>query len=85
MLARFWFVECLALAGDPRHVEQWFQTALGRASDLGLLSEEVEPVTGRPTGDFPQAFSHVGLINAAWRLNRAAGEPDGQDEPAPPS
>ncbi|MDP8930236.1 MAG: glycoside hydrolase family 15 protein [Actinomycetota bacterium] len=85
LLTAFWLVECLALAGDLERAESWFERASGHANDLGLFSEEVEPSTGRLTGNFPQAFSHVGLINAAWRLTRQAGERDSSGEPEPPS
>jgi GH15 family glucan-1,4-alpha-glucosidase len=49
-----------------------FQRTTAHANDLGLLSEEVDPTTGQLMGNMPQAFSHVGLINAAWRLGQAA-------------
>lgn len=71
LLTAFWLVECLALAGDLDRAEDWFHRAAGHANDLGLMSEEIDPDSGRLTGNFPQAFSHVGLINAAWRLTRA--------------
>ncbi len=68
LLCSFWLVECLAMAGEPERAERLFDLAVGRANDLGLLAEEVDPRTGAPRGNAPQAFSHVGLINAAWRL-----------------
>lgn len=85
LLTAFWLVECLALAGDVDRAEAWFERTVDHANDLGLMSEEVEPGTGRLTGNFPQAFSHVGLVNAAWRLTRVASEDDGLDQPDPPS
>jgi GH15 family glucan-1,4-alpha-glucosidase len=51
-----------------------FERLLGHASDLGLLAEEIDPASGNLLGNFPQAFSHVGLISAAINLQRA-GEP----------
>ena len=45
-------------------------------NDMGLLSEEAHPATGKLMGNFPAAFSHVGLVNAAWALSRMAGAED---------
>ena len=72
LLCSYWLVECLALAGEHDRAEAWFRTTTGRANDLGLLSEVVDGVTGALLGNYPQAFSHVGLINAAWRLGQPA-------------
>ncbi|MBW3665332.1 MAG: glycoside hydrolase family 15 protein [Actinobacteria bacterium] len=85
LLTAFWLVECLALAGDLDQAETWFDRAASHANNLGLFSEEIEPDTGRLTGNFPQAFSHVGLINAAWRLTRQARHDSADGEPEPPS
>ncbi len=71
LICTYWLVECLALAGDQERAELWFASATAHANDLGLLSEEADPDTGELLGNFPQAFSHVGLINAAWRLGQA--------------
>jgi GH15 family glucan-1,4-alpha-glucosidase len=72
LLCTFWLAECLALAGDMERAETWFANATGYANDLGLLSEEAVPHGGPLLGNFPQAFSHVGLVNAAWRISQAS-------------
>ena len=72
LICTFWLVECLALRGEVDRAEAWFRTALGHANDLGLLSEEADIDDGSLLGNFPQAFSHVGLINAAWRLTQTS-------------
>jgi GH15 family glucan-1,4-alpha-glucosidase len=72
LICTFWLVECLALAGEQERAEKWFRTATGHANDLGLMAEEADPETGELLGNYPQAFSHVGLINAAWRLGQTA-------------
>jgi GH15 family glucan-1,4-alpha-glucosidase len=46
---------------------------LSRCNDVGLLAEEFDPLTGRMLGNFPQAYSHVGLINCALNLSRQTG------------
>ena len=72
LLCTFWLAECLALAADIERAETWFANAAGYANDLGLLSEEAVPHGGPLLGNFPQAFSHVGLVNAAWRISQAS-------------
>ncbi|MDQ3643842.1 MAG: glycoside hydrolase family 15 protein, partial [Actinomycetota bacterium] len=72
LICTYWLVECLALAGEAERAKAWFQRATDHANDLGLLAEEADPDTGELLGNFPQAFSHVGLINAAWRLSQAS-------------
>jgi len=72
LICTYWLVECLALAGLRDRARSWFSKATGHANDLGLLAEEADPRTGELLGNFPQAFSHVGLINAAWRLGQPA-------------
>jgi GH15 family glucan-1,4-alpha-glucosidase len=68
LICTYWLVECLALAGRPEDADRWFRRATAYANDLGLLSEEADGATGELLGNMPQAFSHIGLINAAWRL-----------------
>jgi len=75
LICTYWLVECLALAGKPDRARSWFRSATAHANDLGLLSEEADPQTGEMLGNYPQAFSHVGLINAAWRLGQPMADP----------
>jgi hypothetical protein len=48
-----------------------FKCAAAHVTDLGLLAEEVAPVSGEPLGNYPQAFSHTGLVDAAWAIDQA--------------
>lgn len=63
----------LALQGRYREARDIFERLLGLCNDGGLLSEEYDPETGRLLGNFPQAFSHVGLINTTRNLSRHGG------------
>jgi len=72
LICTYWLVECLALGGNVPRAESWFERATSYANDLGLLSEEADPDRKELLGNYPQAFSHVGLINAAWRLTETA-------------
>jgi GH15 family glucan-1,4-alpha-glucosidase len=75
----FWYVECLARAGDLKQARYIFEKALGCANHLGLYTEELGPC-GEHLGNFPLALSHTALISAAWNLdlrlseNRTVGE-----------
>jgi GH15 family glucan-1,4-alpha-glucosidase len=69
VLCTCWLVECLALLGETDRATALFEATTAQANDLGLLAEMSDPHTGELIGNFPQAFSHIGLINAAWRLN----------------
>ncbi len=74
LICTYWLVECLVLAGEVERATVWFDRATGHANDLGLLAEEADPDSGELLGNFPQAFSHVGLINAAWRITQATND-----------
>lgn len=68
-LCSFWYIECLARSGDIRQARLQFEKMLGYANHLGLYSEETGPA-GEHLGNYPQAFTHVALISAAYDLNR---------------
>jgi GH15 family glucan-1,4-alpha-glucosidase len=72
-ICSFWGVEQRARQGDRDSAEADFVELLGYASDVGLFGEEVDPGSGAALGNFPQAFTHVGLINAALALESPAG------------
>jgi GH15 family glucan-1,4-alpha-glucosidase len=68
-ICSFWAAEYLALGGGTvEEAEDHFETLLGHANDVGLYGEEIEPDTGGALGNFPQAYTHVGLINAALSM-----------------
>jgi GH15 family glucan-1,4-alpha-glucosidase len=70
-ISSFWAAEYLALGGGTAdEARDLFQRLSGYANDVGLFGEEIEPGTGAALGNFPQAFTHVGLINAALTLAR---------------
>jgi GH15 family glucan-1,4-alpha-glucosidase len=70
-ICSFWAIDNLARHGDLAAAERSFAALLAFANDLGLYAEEIDPATGAALGNFPQAFTHVGLINAALALARA--------------
>lgn len=71
LLCTFWLAETLALAGRLADAREVFDRAASYLSDVGLLAEEIDTETGQQMGNFPQAFSHIGLINAAWAIHQA--------------
>jgi GH15 family glucan-1,4-alpha-glucosidase len=71
VICSFWLVSALAQAGEIERAERLFDRLAGYANDLGLLAEEVDPDTGEQLGNFPQAFSHIGLITAASQIDTA--------------
>jgi GH15 family glucan-1,4-alpha-glucosidase len=73
-ICSFWGVEARALQGDITKACHDFEHLLSFGSDLGLFAEEIEPGTGAALGNFPQAFTHVGLINAAVTIARLQGK-----------
>jgi GH15 family glucan-1,4-alpha-glucosidase len=71
VICSFWLVSALAKAGEVDRAEQLFEALVSHANDLGLLAEEVDAAGGQLLGNFPQAFSHVGLITAAAEIDTA--------------
>ncbi len=69
LLCTFWLAQALAGAGEADRARTVFEKAATFVNDVGLLSEEVDPVSGALLGNFPQAFSHIGLVNAAWAIS----------------
>ena len=69
----FWLADSYALMGRKEDARALFERLLKLRNDVGLLSEEYDPVGRRMLGNFPQAFSHVGLINTAFNLT--SGQP----------
>jgi GH15 family glucan-1,4-alpha-glucosidase len=72
-ICSFWAVHALAQAGDVARATAVLEHLLGYANDVGLYAEEIDPETGAALGNFPQAFTHVGLIDAALSLEEARG------------
>jgi GH15 family glucan-1,4-alpha-glucosidase len=73
LLCTFWLADNLALQGRHDEATEFFERLLSLQNDVGLLSEQYDPVARRLVGNFPQAFSHVGLINTARNLARQGG------------
>src|SRR5262249_46315899 len=65
----FWLVDALLMAGRDDEARTLFERLLGVCNDLGLLAEEYDPGAKRQLGNFPQAFTHVGLVNSAYNLS----------------
>jgi pentatricopeptide repeat protein len=91
-ICSFWLVECLAQAGEVDRARELFERLLSFCNDVGLLAEEIDPHSGEIIGNFPQAFSHLGLIQAAIALDMPeksmtakAGESAGAASRARPS
>jgi GH15 family glucan-1,4-alpha-glucosidase len=70
-ICSFWAIDNLARRGDIHAAEQAFSHILSFSNDVGLFAEEIDPETGAALGNFPQAFTHVGLINGAMALAAA--------------
>jgi GH15 family glucan-1,4-alpha-glucosidase len=82
----FWLVDVYMLQGRCEEAEQLFRRLLALRNDVGLLSEEYDPRAKRLVGNFPQAFSHLALVNSAYNLTRSRKpvEQRARDEHAPP-
>jgi len=80
-LCSFWLVNALALSGREEEAEKLLKNILKYISPLGLLAEEIDSETEEQLGNFPQAFSHIGLINSALYLGRARGREHMGPEP----
>ena len=75
----FWLADALALQGRTDEARELFERLLELRNDVGLLSEEYDPAAGRQLGNFPQAFTHLALVNTALVL----GEGEGLRKPQP--
>lgn len=82
----FWLVDVYMLQDRYDDAERLFRRLVGLCNDVGLLSEEYDPRAKRLTGNFPQAFSHLALINSAFNLTRERKPVQlrAQDEIVPP-
>ncbi|HET8623837.1 MAG TPA: glycoside hydrolase family 15 protein [Gemmatimonadales bacterium] len=85
LLCTFWLAHALALGGEVARARQVFERAASFANDLGLLAEEVDGDTGELLGNYPQAFSHIGLVNAAWAIAAAEAGTGAAATSSPPS
>ena len=79
-ICSFWYIECLARGGQVEKARLYFEKMLGYANHLGLFSEQIGPL-GEQLGNFPQAFTHLALISAAFQLNRDLSGPNNQTTP----
>ncbi len=77
-ICSFWWAEALALMGRLEEAIEVFERVLAHANPLGLFSEDVDPASGRLLGNFPQAYTHVGLIHAATTIGELLEARDGR-------
>lgn len=76
LICAFWYVEALACVGRVDEAVEYFDNLVGYSNHVGLLSEDVNEHDGSMWGNFPQAYSHVGLLNAAHRIAKKLDKPD---------
>ncbi|MEU6704995.1 glycoside hydrolase family 15 protein [Streptomyces wuyuanensis] len=84
LFCTLWLASSLAYTGRVDAAEERLATVLGSANDLGLLAEEFDPASGEQLGNFPQGFSHLGVVAAALTIEVARRERDGRPGDAPP-
>jgi GH15 family glucan-1,4-alpha-glucosidase len=77
-ICSFWWAEALALAGRLEQAMRVFERVVAHANQVGLFSEDIEPNTGALLGNFPQAYTHVGLIHAAMTISELLEARDGR-------
>lgn len=80
-ICSFWWAEALALAGRLEEAVEVFERISAHANPVGLFSEDIDPATGRLLGNFPQAYTHVGLIHAAITISELLEARDGKVRP----
>lgn len=76
LICSFWLIQAVAMQGRVDRARELLEKLLALRNDVGLLSEEYDPIDGRMLGNFPQAFSHIGLISAAHAVRQAAAARD---------
>jgi alpha,alpha-trehalase len=79
-ICSWWLVSCLAIIGEHQRARRLCEKLLAHATSLGLYAEEIEATSGRHLGNFPQAFTHLGLVNAV--LTVMAAERDLREGPS---
>ncbi|MFF4170522.1 glycoside hydrolase family 15 protein [Streptomyces sp. NPDC001744] len=77
LVCSFWLADALRLTGRAGEARELFDRLVRLRNDVGLLAEEYDPATGRQLGNFPQAFSHIGLVGTAFALAGEDGDPAG--------
>ncbi|MGW4442017.1 glycoside hydrolase family 15 protein [Streptomyces sp. NPDC004682] len=85
ILCSFWLVDALALIGRVDQARALFERLLALRSDLGLLAEQYDPTAGRQLGNFPQAFSHAGVVDSALLLHRLGVDVASSGPPVSPA
>ncbi|MCG6169128.1 glycoside hydrolase family 15 protein [Leptospira sanjuanensis] len=75
LVCAFWYVDALTCVGRVRDAIEVFDTLTNFSNHLGLFSEDIDPVDGSQWGNFPQTYSHVGLMNSAFRISRKLDKP----------
>ncbi len=76
VLTSCWLIDSLIARGEIDKAREMLEQLLARSNDLGLFAEQIDPVTGEHLGNFPQAFSHLGIINSILNIARATGAAD---------